>query len=580
MKLELQKGSRTRTLAVIIAIIMAIFVVRLFYLQVIKHGDYVALARSQQVKETTIFPVRGELYAMEGATPTKLVLNEKVYVVFVDPTVLEEKDKALEVLKKVAGGEMLSTASEAMERKNSRYQVVARGVTTKQAELIRKEKVSGLGFQEQSRRVYPEGQLAAQTLGFVNAEGTAQYGVEQALDERLRGENGVRKSVTDVSNVPLSLGSDNVNIPPKNGDNLALSIDRNVQAYTERALKAGMDRVGADHGSVIVMNPQNGQIMAMANLPTYNPAEYNKVQDGGLFTNPIVSSPYEPGSVIKTFTTATGVDRGVIAPDSTYYNTDTIKVDDRTIGNATKGQLGTITMQHALDYSLNTGMVTVVQRLSGGSGDRITRQGRDVLYSYFHDRFGLGTRTGLEVVGEANGQVIDPGAVEGNAVRYSNMSFGQGLNVTMVQVAAGFSSIVNGGTYYKPTIVRGVVGSDGKLVEDKPVSVRSTVSAATSQTLRDMTQAARQKFYARNDRPGYMIGGKTGTSETIVNGQYTDKQTIATYLGYGGDNAPKYVIMIRISGEGLYLGGGEHASPIFTDISNWMIDYLKLQPKG
>lgn len=580
MKLELQKGSRTKVLAVFIAILMAVFVVRLFYLQVIKHSDYVNLAASQQVKRLTIPSSRGEIYAMDGDTPAKLVLNETVYTVFVDPQILKDKQAAMKVLRDVAGGNMLSNASESMDRKESRYQVVARNVTRSQAEMIKAESIAGIGFQKETRRVYPEGELAAQTLGFVNAEGKAQYGIEQALNDRLKGTDGVLESVTDVSNVPLTLGDKNVRIPEKNGENIALSIDRNIQAYTERALAEGMKRVGANKGSAVVMDPQTGRVLSIANLPTYNPAEYNKVQDAALFVNSAVSSGYEPGSVIKAFTMATAIDRGVATPSSTYNNTDRIRVYDTQISNATRGQTGQITMQHAFNWSLNTGMVTLAQRISGGEGDVITRQGRDIIYNYFHDRFRLGQETNIEIAGEAPGIIISPNEVQGNAVRYANMVFGQGLEPTTIQVASGFSSMINGGKYYQPTVVRGVVDSNGQLKEQAPKVVSRSISESTSATMRDVLQSARQAFYARQDRPGYMIGGKTGTSEALVDGRYTTDQTIATYLGFGGDDKPRYVIMVRISGEGVYLGGGEHAHPIFTDISNWMIDYLKLQPKG
>lgn len=575
MKLELQKGSRSKILAGLVFLAAAIFVGRLFYLQIIRHDYYVDLANSEQLKRLTIPAKRGLVYAMDGQTPVQLVMNETIYTVFADPQVVDDDSKVVDVIKSVAGGNARSDLQGLLDKKDTRYQILATKLTRAQANMIKAEGLSGIGFQEDTQRVYPEGSLAAQTLGFVNSDGDGQYGVEEALNDRLKGEDGLLQSVTDVSDVPLTIGDNNINQPAKDGDDIVLSIDRNVQSYVEQALASGLERTGATAGSAVVMDPQTGKVLAMANLPTYSPDEYNKVQDASAFVNGVTMVPYEPGSVMKTMTVATGIDTGTITPQSTYVNTDYITVDDRTIENSTKGQLGTITFQHALNYSLNTGMVTIVQRLGGGT---ITKSARDTVYQYFHDRFGLGSLTGIEVP-EVTGQVISPNEAEGNAVRYSNMAFGQGLDVTMIQMAAAFSSLINGGVYHSPTVVAGTM-EDNAYVEAEAKDSRQVISASTSEQVRSMIYQARNAFYGSQDKSGYEVGGKTGTSQTLVNGSYINNQTVGTYLGYGGDDTPRYVIMVQVSGDNMNLEGAKHAMPIFTDISNWMIDYLKLQPKG
>lgn len=562
-------------------VIMAVFIVRLFYLQVIQHEYYVSLANSEQLKQLVIPAARGEIYAMDGSTPVKLVLNETVYTVFGDPKIVTDAAKVENVLKRVAGGNLKPNVREMLNKKDSRYQVLATKVTRKQAELIKKESLKGIGFQSGTQRVYPEGQLAAQTLGFVDAEGKGRYGVEAAQNSRLTGSDGLLQSVTDVSNVPLTIGNNNINKPAKNGDNIVLTIDRNVQAYTEKALADGLKKSGATNGSVLVMDPNSGKVLAMANLPTYNPADLNTVKDLSTLNNATISAPYEPGSDIKTLTMATGIDKNVVQPDSTYNNTDYVNVQGTIITNATKGQTGTITLQRALNYSLNTGFVTVAERL--GDGQNITLGARNTMYDYFYNRFGLGKLTGIELANEARGTIIPPTDADGGAVRYSNMAFGQGLDVTMVQVSAAFSTIVNGGTYYQPTVLAGTMTADGSF---KPAPAKpprtNVVQKSTSDKMRVMIRDARNAFYSGKDKPGYYIGGKTGTSQTIENGRYVDNQTVGTYLGFGGarGETPKYVIMVQVSGKNMNLAGNADAMPIFTDISNWMLDYMKLQPKG
>lgn len=574
------KGSRTKKFAIVLSVAMVLFALRLFYIQIIRHEYYVAQADSEQIKQFVLHAKRGEIYTHDSGNPTILVMNESVYTVWADPSQVTDKSKVIETLNRVAGGNTRKDFAQYLDVEATRYQVLATKVSRKQAEMLKKENLEGIGFDEVTQRVYPEGQLASQVLGFVNAEGNGIYGFENANDEALKGKDGLRKTVTDVRSVPLTIGSKNVKQPAVDGTDYVLSIDRYVQARVEKALADGLARSGATNASAIVMDPSTGQVMAMANLPTYDPSQLSKISDAALFNNNVISNPYEPGSDIKTFTMAAGVDRGVISPESTYNNTDSIRVDDITITNANKGHTGNITMQTALNWSLNTGMVTVAQRL-GGSGGTINRASRDIIYDYFHNRFRMGQTTGIELANEARGTIISPKETQGNAVRYSNMSFGQGMDATMIQVASGFCSIVNGGIYRSPTIISGTM-KDGTFTQASlKQQFPGVISSRASATVREMVHQSHYATYKPQNTPeGYFIGGKTGTSQTIENGKYVNNQTIGTYLGFGGEKnkTPRYVIMIEISGKGKAMGGGTDAKPIFNDISDWMINYLKLQP--
>ncbi|MEO5948817.1 MAG: penicillin-binding protein 2 [Candidatus Saccharimonas sp.] len=533
------------------------------------------------MKKFVLHAQRGEIYTMDADTPTKIVMNETVYTVWADPTEVVEPAKVVEVLNKVAGGNVRDNFKQYLTMNDTRYQVLARKVTRTQAELIKKENLAGIGFDAVSQRVYPEGQLAAQVLGFIDGEGVGKYGFEQANDTLLKGTDGVLKTVTDVRSVPLTVGNKNIKVPAKNGTNYVLTIDRNVQTKVEQALSTGMQNVGATQGSALVMDPNTGKVLAMANLPSFDPSNLAAVTDLSALNNNIITNPYEPASVMKTVAMSAGVDKGAMTPDSTYVNTDSIVIDDKTIQNATKGQTGTITMQHALNWSLNTGSVTLATWLGGGS---INATARNILYEYYHDRFHLGEKTGIELANEQGGTVVPPTEVEGNAIRYANMTFGQGLDVTTLQMATAFSAVVNGGIYRQPTVVAGTMSDDGQSFSAaKPKEGSQVIKPSTSDTMKQMIYTARQAFpsYHSKDRHGYYIGGKTGTAQTIENGKYVFDQTIATYIGFGGEvgNKPAYVIMIEVYGPHKNLDGGTHALPIFTDISNWMIDYLKLTPQ-
>ncbi len=578
-------GSRAKTVSIVTLVIMAVFVARLFYIQVIQHSAFVAQADSEHIKQFTLHAKRGEIYAMNGDTPTKLVMNETVYTVWVDPTQVTDKQKIVTALNDVAGGNVRDDFSKYLDVKNSRYQVLATKVTRTQAEMLKAKKLAGVGFDAVSQRVYPEGQLASQVLGFVDANGDGKYGFEQANDSALKGKDGVLKTVTDVRDVPLTVTDKNIKQPAKNGSNMVLTIDRNIQSEVEQALADGVKKSGATNASAIVMDPQTGKVLAMANVPTYDPSNINAVTDGAVFNNNTVSNPYEPGSDIKTFTVATGIDKGVITPSSTYNNTGQIKVEDITINNATKTAAitGNISMQTALNWSLNTGMVTIAERL--GSGSYITSAARKTMYDYFHNRFRLGQMTNIELANEQPGTIVSPDEVQGNAVRYSNMAFGQGLDVTMLQVAGGFSSLVNGGTYMTPSIIAGTMNDDGTTFTAAAAKQKypGVITRESSSTVREMVHQAHYATYNPHDGSDkYYVGGKTGTSQTIMNGKYVNDQTIGTYLGFGGAtaDAPRYVIMVEISANGHDMGGGSDAKPIFNTISNWMINYLALTPQG
>ena len=574
----LAKNTRVKWLTLTMMFGVVVLVVRLFQIQILMHDEYTAKAYAEQVKKLIIPAKRGLIYALDNGTPTPLVLNTTVYKMFIDPVVIKDEAAVKAALYSEARDNILqeNKLNEKFQNKTSRYQVVANDLTRAQAEAIRAKKLVGVGFQALSKRIYPEGDLAAQVLGFVNANG-GQYGVEGGLNERLTGKDGILESVTDISKVPLTIGEQNTHIPAKHGDNLVLTIDKNIQAQTEKIARETAQRLSVDNISVVVMNPNNAKVLAMANYPGYDPNNYAKVSEVALFNNPITMVPYEPGSVIKTFTVAMGINEGIIKPETTFYNSDSVKVADRTIVNAVRGHTGNVSMQAVLDYSLNTGVVEILARAGGG---QINSKAINLFYSYLHDRFRFGELTGIEIP-ETKGLIVGPTAQDGNAVRYSNMSFGQGMNLTMLQVVTAYSAMVNGGKYYQPTIVAGIINDTGEyIVASEKEPTGQIVKAETSATMRQMmSQSRKADGTGRTDRIGFEVGGKTGTSETLRDGTYIKTQTIASYLGYGGGAKPEYVIMVQVGAKDRYLTGTTHAAPIFSELSNWLLTYMKIQAK-
>lgn len=555
---------------------VGVICLRLFFIQIVEHGKWVALAEEQQTMQNTIVAERGTIYMMDGGEPVPVVMNEPVWTVLVDP-MLADAERTAEVVDFYAAGQRVAEWQDVFADRERRYYIVARGVKREAAEKIKAEGLTGVWFQEGVRRVYPEGELASGLLGFVNADGEGQYGVEGALNEDLAGKNGILKTVKDVNNIPLTIGDDNVRVPAEDGKDVVLTIDRNIQRRVEIALQNGLNETGARHASGLVMDPRTGKVWAMANLPNYDAQNYALVEDATVFQNGVVEDAYEPASVCKTFAFSAAIDVGAMTPETTYYNTGEIEVDGWPIRNLHEGHLGTITMQTALDYSLNTGS-TQALRLMGGSQTEITYQGKQILFDYYHNRFGFGQYTGVELI-ESPGLIYSPDNEYGSDARYANMTFGQGVTMTLLQTATAFSSIINGGEYYTPTIVEGEM-VNGKLVS-KPLSqpVRTVVSSSTSKSMREMLHYVRS-YWTNIEPAGYYTGGKTGTAQAVRGGEYVMNETVASYVGFGGpvDDLPEYVIMVKIWEEGMNLQGEGDAMPIFNEINNYMINYLKIKP--
>ncbi len=561
---------------------MSIIVVRLFFIQIIQHDKWAEKAAAQQTLQNVLPAKRGEIYMMDGNEPVAVVMNATVYTVIVDP-MLANRESVEEKLGSLIKDKQIAKWDDVFANRTRRYYIVAKNVERKAAEQIADLDLTGVWLQSNTKRVYPEGELAANLLGFVNAEGIGQYGIEGALNDELTGEDGLLKTIKDINNVALSIGDDNVKIAAKDGENVVLTIDKTMQHNIEKILEKKSQEIGFKNLEAIVMDPNNGEVLAMANYPGYDPANFGNVESAAAYINHVVEDPFEPASVCKTFAFAAATDLGVMTPDKTFTNFGEITIDGWPIRNAEQGAnlLGTQTMQTAFNYSLNTGS-TQALRWMGGSETEITQTAREKLYEYYFNRFGLGHYTGIELY-ESPGYLVEPNAdMYGLASTYANMTFGQNMQATMVQVAAAISSVVNGGKYYIPTIVAGKMVNGEFIANEEREPVRQTISAQTSASMREMLYNTRKMWRSNGTDPvGYYVGGKTGTAQVIKDGAYSMDETQATYVGVGGKEGelPSYVIMVRVWEEGKLAGGQEHALPVFNDLKNYVQNYLRIQPK-
>lgn len=573
---------RIRILYAIIIVICGFFIARLFYLQVIKHAHYQAEAQASQLKLFEIPPERGTIYALDGNEQVPLVLNELRYRIVADPEIIGDKETtALKV------ADVLGVKKEEVLEKlqaKSRYEIIAKKqnkeVKEKIEQLYADGEITGIFAEKTTHRVYPQGVLAAQVLGFVDDDSEGKYGVEEFLNDQLGGTPGRVKALTDHDGIPLLASGENISEDPVDGSDITLTIDVAMQKQVEVLLKQGLDAAKSQSGSAIVIDPNNGQIKAMANYPSYNPAKFSEVKDPLLYTNASVSSLIEPGSVMKSLTTAAALDMGAVGRDQTYYDPSMFEIDDAVVRNIEEdGGAAVRSVSDIMRLSLNTGATWLLMQMGGGE---LNETGRKAWHDYMVNRYYFGRHTGVQQGFEEAGYVPDPVEGWGLNIQYANTSFGQGMTVTPLQMAAAVSAVVNGGTYYQPTLVAGSVNEEGEFTPAEPQVVNdNVVSDEASSTVVEFMQVVLKgnSHTVRFARDGYIVGGKTGTAE-IANpeGGYYEDRFNGTYTGFVGGDKPQYVIMVRVNEPKLGgYAGSAAAGPLFGSIATMLMDNFSVR---
>jgi cell division protein FtsI/penicillin-binding protein 2 len=574
---------RVRTWYIVLIGIFGLIILRLFYLQVIRHEYYSSAALLGQYKEYEIAPERGVIEAHDGDRIVPIVLNEKKYTLFIDPKYVKDIPDTADRIQKVIGG-----SSEEFAKKmdnDSRYVVIQKKLSSQIAKKIDDLQILGVGTRAESYRTYPQRNFASQILGFVNDEGQGKYGIEQALDSKLKGTPGQLKAITDAKGVPLVANEDNVITQPKEGDRIVLSIDISMQQQLEQLLKDGLANARSKSGSVLIMDPKSGKIKAMANYPGYDPSKFSSVKDISVFNNEVVSSPLEVGSIMKPLTAAAALDKGSVKPSQTYYDPSFFKVDNETITNIEEdGGAGTRSVSDILTLSLNTGATWLLMQMGGGV---INEQARNAWHDYMVNHYQLGKKTNIEQGYEEPGYIPDPKKGYGLNIQYANTAFGQGMSATPLQMGSALSSVVNGGTYFKPTLVDKTIDSEGVAKDNKPVVVeKKVVSPAVSKSMVKLLEAVVTKNYQlykmKQLRPNYSIGGKTGTAQiTKPEGGYYEDRFNGMFMGFVGGDNPEYVIVVRVNEPGISgYAGSQAAAPIFSSTVDMLINNFAVSPRS
>jgi cell division protein FtsI (penicillin-binding protein 3) len=558
---EEPEGKPLRRITFLSAVLFAFMLVNVGQLvrwQVLEYDQLLGLAKAEHNWYMEIAPLRGTIRDRNGHV---LALDIFEFEITAAPPMVANSEEVADRLAPLLGrprGEVL-----ALLNSGQPHVRLARRVPQQIGETIESWGLGGIRVEPRPKRVCTENNGAAHVLGFVNETNNGYYGVEGYYNQVLKGQAGQGQGERDPAGNYIPIGFYRL-ASPQNGQDLVLTIDRTIQYMVEEELEKAIARYGAKSGTIIVMEPKTGSILAMASYPSYDPNHFAETP-AELFVNPSVSAHYEPGSVFKIITMAAGLDAGVITPQSTFYDSGSIQVGGRTIMNWDRRGHGLVTMTDVLAQSLNVGAAYVSTTL-----------GRERFYTYIR-RFGFGRITRVDLASEGPGRLRLPGDGEWHESDLGTNSFGQGLAVTPLQVITAVAAVANDGLMMKPHAVEKIV--DGQRVTTiQPVAVRRVISPQTAQQLTWMLVEAVQKETDLAAVPGYKIAGKTGTAQVPIPGGYHPNWTIASFIGYAPPEDPAFIVLVKIDEPAVEPWGSTVAAPVFKTVAEQLFILLGIPP--
>ncbi len=563
--------SRLTLLAAFFFIIATAIIARLFVVQVASHDEYLALAQGQRAISEQLTATRGEVFAFDSSAPDgryPIAANKTYSLVFAVPTRITNPERVAEQLAPILELEEADLLSR-LEKDEDLYEPLAHQVPEENVEAIRALTIEGIEFSDESFRAYPEGPTFSHVTGFVGFAGddrVGQYGIEGHLEETLGGQDGFIRAEEDGSGRLITVGNNFIQ-EAVNGSDVVLTIDHAVQYYACSRLAEAVARHGANAGSLVITNPSTGGVLALCNFPDFDPNKYNEVTDPTFYVNRAIWGSYEPGSVFKPITMAAGLDRGQVTPETTFVDEGEVQIGSYTIKNAEGKVYGEKTMTQVLEESINTGAIFVANKVGSATF-------RDYVRA-----FGFGEQVGIELDGEAAGDVSSLDQLKD--IYTATGSYGQGITVTPLQLAAAYAAIANGGTLMKSYLVDRIVRSGGVETVTEPQVVRQVISPETATTLSAMlVRVVEEGHGQRAGVPGYWIAGKTGTAQIPrTDGRgYDPNQTIGTFAGFGPVEDPVFTMVVRIEVPRDVIWAESSAAPLFGDIAKFLLNYYQVPP--
>ncbi len=554
---------RIKFFFLLLFIFFGLVAMKLFYWQVLSADSLGALAQNQSQTSLAVSASRGRIFASDGSP---MVLNKKAYGVYIEPKKITDISKVESVLSE-ALNIPISTISASLDNKSLVWVPIAHKVDESPVKSIKKFNLNGVDFLSEQKRYYPEGSMSAHLLGFVgkdaNGKDKGYFGLEGYYDEQLRGRNGMIVQDQDAQGNPILSGERQV-ILAQDGRDLTLYLDKTIQFIAQTKLKEGIELYGAKGGSVIIMDPNTGGILAMASYPSYDPADFYNYPTQ-YYKNPAVASFYEPGSTFKVLVMSSAINEGKVTADMLYDESGPVEIGGYTINTWNRQYHGKITMTQILEYSSNVGMVFVEEKLE-----------KMVFLNYLKN-LGIGSITGIDLQEESSPDLRPRD--KWYPIDYATASFGQGVAVTPLQMVTAVSAIANGGKLMEPHVVKSISTDNGSQIEIAPKIVRTVFSKMTTDVVKEMMVEAVDKGETKNLKPaGFRIAGKTGTAQVPISGHYDSSKTIASFVGFAPVDNPKFVMLVVLDEPTASQWGSETAAPVFFSIAKQLFSYLKISP--
>lgn len=547
---------------------------RLFYWQVIKGSSLSNQARNQQSTSTVTSAPRGNILSSDG---TPWVIRTTAWNMWANPKGITDSkpDTALRIANIITDREDDKTDLDSEKQrilnllsKDASWVSLKQKIDNDQKKNVDALGIHGIGFDQVEASYYPEASTAAQILGFVGKDNDGSdigyFGLEGYYNLPLSGKTGYLGGERDAKGAPILMdGSTKVSAIA--GVDLLTNIDKRAQIIAETELADGIVKYGATGGSVTIMDPKTGKVIAMASLPSYDPANYTSYNDS-LFKNPIITDTFEPGSILKVVVMAAGLDAGVVEPDTECTICgEPLKLDKYYIRTWNDKYTANISMTDVIVDSDNVGMSFVGEKL-----------GADKLYDYL-DKFGIGEKTGIDLQGEVAPKMRQKGTW--NIVDLATASFGQGIAVTGIEMVRAVSVIANGGYLVTPRVVDSVQGDgwEEKVQTEQPERIISQKAAAEAAQM--MVEAANRGEAKWCKIPGYTVAGKTGTAQIPVAGHYDATNTNHSFIGFAPVNNPKFVMLVTLKSPQSSPWAAETAAPLWYSIAKELFPYFGIAPE-
>ncbi|MBU0491390.1 MAG: penicillin-binding protein 2 [Chloroflexi bacterium] len=552
---------RLRLLPLAVAFVLGaiLLVSKLGYWQLQEHTALAAQAQDMRLYKEVIAPRRGRIFDRNGYT---LAINAPCVRVTAAPQQIEDPAGTadrLALLLNMPRSELLQAL-----QSDELWVSLSRHVPYETATRIDELGLPGIYMEEETQREYPTGALAAHVVGIVTWDGKGYYGIEGAYDRLLRGVAGTLTSELASDKGMTIAGTARDFAPARDGADLYLSLDRAVQRVAEEELARGLQEFGSDSGSILVVNPRTGEILAMASHPIFNPDDFAELPPEQ-FVNPAISAQYEPGSVFKLVTMAAALDTGVLGPNDSFYCTGEIAIGGRILRPWDRKAHGQETMTEVLAHSCNVGAAYAA-----------TQVGADEFYRYVFD-FGFARPSDVELQGEVKGRVLLPGEGDWYPINLGTNAFGQGLAVTPLQMTMAVATIANDGVRMRPQIISRVVQPDYQIVSE-PTAMGRVIKSESARQLTEMMVTAIEAETELARVPGYRVAGKTGTAQIPTPDGYDPQWTIASFVGFLPASDPQLVILVKIDRPSVDPWGSKVAAPIFSRVAQRLVVLLGIPP--